>query len=55
MEVRFTVKYWIDTFQFTGIAMLAAAFITKPPHMTGIAVGLWLVVFAYLLNLFTGK
>lgn len=49
------MKYWILTFQGTGIALVAGSLITNPPLLLGSVGGMWLIIMGFLLYLLEGE
>lgn len=48
------MKYWITTFQATGIALFAGAIIATPTANIAIFWGVWLIMIGYFFQSLTG-
>lgn len=49
------MKYWISTFQMTGVALFVGAMVADEPTLMGVAWGIWLIILGYLFTLLGGK
>ena len=48
------MKYWITTFQATGIALFAGAIVATPTANNAIFWGVWLILIGYFFSSLTG-
>lgn len=48
------MKYWMTTFQATGIALFAGAIIADPPKLNAVFWGVWLIIVGALFNAIAG-
>lgn len=44
------MKYWITTFQATGIALFAGAVIAEPAKLNAVFWGIWLIIVGAIFN-----
>ena len=53
-QVGVGMKYWITTFQATGIALFAGAIVATPRADSAIFWGVWLILIGYFFHSLTG-
>lgn len=48
------MKYWITTFQATGIALFVGSMVASPPVYSGVFWGMWLIGIGFFFYMLTG-